>query len=176
MSTTLRHAPLPVGWIRLLQSRGSAALDSGLQYDLISLPLAEAAENGYDALSYVWGDDKLLHGIQINGQLFHVRQNLHDFLRMAKRLRWTTAFWIDAVCIDQHNVDERNSQVRMMTDIYKSAVTVRAWLGPDDLGFKQFHRDNANSNRLLKYSVHDGHNLDFLLVLAACEYWQRAWM
>jgi hypothetical protein len=176
MSTTLRHAPLPLGWIRLLQSCDSAALSSSLQYDLISLPLAEAVENGYDALSYVWGDDSLLHGIQINSQLFHVRQNLHDFLQMAKRLNWKSAFWIDAVCIDQHNVNERNSQVRMMTDIYKSATTVRAWLGGQDLGFKQFHRDRVHSNKLLKYSVHDGRNLDFLLNLAASEYWQRAWM
>lgn len=176
MSTAFRHATLPARWIRLLQPRAASIDCADLQYDLISLPLTEAAENGYDALSYVWGDDTILHGIQINGQLFHVRQNLYDFLQTAKRLSWTSAIWIDAVCIDQHNINERNTQVRMMTDIYKSATTVRAWLGQDDRGFKQFHRDNANSNKLLKYSVHDGQNLDFVLGLAACEYWQRAWM
>ncbi|KPI36708.1 uncharacterized protein AB675_10105 [Cyphellophora attinorum] len=170
------HTALPTGWIRLLQARGPSSQTPDLQYDLISLPLTEAAENGYEALSYVWGDDTLLHGILINGQLFHVRHNLHDFLHVANQLRWASAFWIDAICIDQHNVNERNSQVRMMTDIYKSATTVRAWLGREDLGFKQFHRDRVNSNKLLKYSVHDGRNLDFLLSLAACEYWQRAWI
>ncbi|KAF2840182.1 hypothetical protein M501DRAFT_1023505 [Patellaria atrata CBS 101060] len=39
--------------------------------------------------------------------------------------------WIDAICIDQNNFKERESQVRRMTDIYSSASRVIAWLGPE---------------------------------------------
>lgn len=37
--------------------------------------------------------------------------------------------WIDAVCIDQTNLLERNHQVGMMGDVYRNAMQVRAWLG-----------------------------------------------
>jgi len=38
-------------------------------------------------------------------------------------------FWIDALCIDQENVDEKSMQAHRMGTIYGSAVTVVAWLG-----------------------------------------------
>ena len=40
-------------------------------------------------------------------------------------------FWIDAICIQQSDVSERNHQVRMMGLIYKRAAFVLAWLGMD---------------------------------------------
>jgi len=39
-------------------------------------------------------------------------------------------FWIDALCIDQSNVSERNSQVAMMREIYKASKRIIIWLGP----------------------------------------------
>ncbi|KAK7747636.1 hypothetical protein SLS62_009047 [Diatrype stigma] len=40
-------------------------------------------------------------------------------------------FWIDAICIDQENLNERNVQVAMMPTIYRSAKSVLVWLGSD---------------------------------------------
>lgn len=37
--------------------------------------------------------------------------------------------WIDAICIDQGNLLERNHQVNLMKDIYASARQVLIWLG-----------------------------------------------
>lgn len=37
--------------------------------------------------------------------------------------------WVDAICISQHNVDERNREVSRMRDIYNSAFCTVAWLG-----------------------------------------------
>jgi len=45
-----------------------------------------------------------------------------------------TPAWIDAACIDQLNIPERNEQVRMMQDIYHSAKKVQIFLGEPDLG------------------------------------------
>jgi hypothetical protein len=42
--------------------------------------------------------------------------------------------WIDAVCIDQSNLEERNEQVQMMDLIYKSASYTTIWLGPAPAG------------------------------------------
>jgi hypothetical protein len=39
-------------------------------------------------------------------------------------------FWIDAICINQDDIPERNSQVQMMGDIYTNATFVMIWLGP----------------------------------------------
>lgn len=41
-------------------------------------------------------------------------------------------YWIDAICIDQTNVRERNHQVQMMRQIYSNAESVFAWLGEED--------------------------------------------
>ena len=37
--------------------------------------------------------------------------------------------WIDAVCINQNDISERNHQVLLMGDIYRGATTVLSWLG-----------------------------------------------
>jgi hypothetical protein len=38
-------------------------------------------------------------------------------------------FWIDQLCINQTDTDERNKQVRLMARIYSEACTVLIWLG-----------------------------------------------
>jgi hypothetical protein len=40
--------------------------------------------------------------------------------------------WIDAVCIDHSNIDERNAQVAQMGDLYRHAEQVYACVGPED--------------------------------------------
>lgn len=41
------------------------------------------------------------------------------------------ALWIDGICIDQTNIQERNAQVALMARIYNVAVSTRVWLGPE---------------------------------------------
>jgi Heterokaryon incompatibility protein (HET) len=38
---------------------------------------------------------------------------------------------IDAICINQRNIPERNEQVKIIREIYHNAKGVVAWLGPD---------------------------------------------
>ncbi|KAL8307518.1 hypothetical protein RB597_000953 [Gaeumannomyces tritici] len=40
--------------------------------------------------------------------------------------------WIDAVCINQHDLDERSSQVSLMGTIFATASSVVIWLGDPD--------------------------------------------
>ncbi|KAH7086568.1 heterokaryon incompatibility protein-domain-containing protein [Paraphoma chrysanthemicola] len=83
----------------------------------------------YRCLSYVWGKSNDCQPITLNGQLFNVRQNLHDFLDHASQSAISGPIWIDAVCIDQANVAERGHQVQRMGDIYSRAQEVMIWLG-----------------------------------------------
>ena len=88
------------------------------------------SEGSYTALSYTWEASDKLIPIEVDGQEFLVLQNLFDFLKHAKTpgLR----LWIDAVCIDQSNISERNHQVRLMSKIYSKAAEVLIWLGRGD--------------------------------------------
>ncbi|KAH8659958.1 hypothetical protein BX600DRAFT_467000 [Xylariales sp. PMI_506] len=82
----------------------------------------------YDALSYAWGDDDPTVPITINGEKTLVRPNL-AYALAALRGTSSRLLWIDALCINQDNVSERNHQVRLMGDIYRRASKVLVWLG-----------------------------------------------
>ncbi|KAH5116192.1 hypothetical protein HBH71_119550 [Parastagonospora nodorum] len=92
----------------------------------------------YNALSYVWGDHvssaSMDPGILLNGDHFPVTPNLYSALRHLRAPAGSdsTVLWVDAVCINQNDVDERNQQVAMMRDIYASATQVTIWLGEAD--------------------------------------------
>jgi hypothetical protein len=83
----------------------------------------------YTALSYTWGSATSLKTILINDKEFEVTVNLHDALCELQAEK-PVCLWIDAICINQHDNPEKNEQVERMTDIYKVATSVFAWLGP----------------------------------------------
>lgn len=86
----------------------------------------------YEALSYECGDPNgPKHTVTIDGKIIEVRDNLHKALKMLRRSGVKMPVWIDAICINQRDSEERGHQVRMMGDIYKSAKMVRIWLGWD---------------------------------------------
>ncbi|KAH7384433.1 heterokaryon incompatibility protein-domain-containing protein [Phaeosphaeria sp. MPI-PUGE-AT-0046c] len=87
----------------------------------------------FTALSYTWGDelpksDIIVTSPDSRGWL-SVRENLHDFLKL-RRQSESPAFWIDQICINQEDDDERAQQVNQMWEIYSCATNVEAWLGP----------------------------------------------
>jgi hypothetical protein len=43
----------------------------------------------------------------------------------------STRIWIDAVCINQSDLDERSNQVEKMREIYEGASQVIVWIGPE---------------------------------------------
>jgi Heterokaryon incompatibility protein (HET) len=100
----------------------------------------------YVALSYTWGHpvwndfkDDLSHTIVCNGHHVPIGLNLYEALHylfiesdIAPRL-----IWIDAICIDQSNVEERGAQVKQMTSVYLHATRVIIWLGAEDQDAKE---------------------------------------
>lgn len=84
----------------------------------------------YVCLSYAWGDSEWQRKIIINGKPFFVRKNLFKFLSVGRVKRPSPqALWIDALCIDQGNIRERNHQVQQMGRIYSQAKEVLVWIG-----------------------------------------------
>ncbi|CAN9177235.1 unnamed protein product [Alternaria sp. RS040] len=93
----------------------------------------------YTAVSYVWGNPLHVHSIQISGQPFGVAENLFNVLRSLRDQAEPISLWIDAICIDQKIILERNAQIQKMVSIYRSKFEVVGWLGqtsPDfSIGF-----------------------------------------
>lgn len=82
----------------------------------------------YECLSYTWGDQPANKRITINGQKFLIRKNLFNALRNLRQ-KTPRSLWVDAICINQEDVDERNSQVGLMAFIYRRATRAVVWLG-----------------------------------------------
>jgi hypothetical protein len=91
--------------------------------EFLSFPLNSCPQ--YKALSYRWGDSSNAKEIKVNGTRFAVRDNLWHFLNEASRRNETQYLWIDALCIDQSNIRERNHQTRLMHLIYNKASLTR---------------------------------------------------
>ena len=83
----------------------------------------------YEALSYTWGDPFDIVQISLNGRPFLISRNLHRALQGIQCGRHNRLLWVDAICINQMDVQERNSQVAMMNRIYRQAENVIVWLG-----------------------------------------------
>jgi len=86
----------------------------------------------FEAISYCWERDVRDHQIIVNGTIFEVPKNLEALLQRLRTLPDAKAgmkFWIDALCIDQKSLTERNHQVTLMKSIYVKAFAVIVWLG-----------------------------------------------
>lgn len=148
---------------------------------MASIPL----DDHYIALSYVWGEDAATERIEVNGKPFYVRQNLHDFLHHARTSYPGEFLWIDAMCINQQDTEERNHQVRQMDRIYRSAHVVVSWLGSGDEDLEAWlpHDTSASiteiSHETIQQYIEDAPVevvLENLMTLSELEYWQRLWI
>jgi hypothetical protein len=142
----------------------------------------------YDALSYTWGKPINEATITVNAVTVPVRRNLWDALCYLRGPEART-LWIDAVCINQNNVPERNVQVQMMRQIYEKAQRVVIWLGIErdesNLAFKFMAFISADRRKHamkaekfkeeIKYSGF-GQELEAVQKLFQRPYWERLWI
>ncbi|KAI1449094.1 HET-domain-containing protein [Annulohypoxylon stygium] len=89
----------------------------------------EYSPRSYDALSYTWGDLQKTNEIIVDEKTLGVTRNLYLALMKLRSPTEPRCLWIDAICIDQGNVQERNHQVQMMKRIFSTASSVIIWMG-----------------------------------------------
>ncbi|KAL8952257.1 MAG: hypothetical protein Q9222_001821 [Ikaeria aurantiellina] len=85
----------------------------------------------YEALSYTWGNPVERSKLYCNGKTLSVTKNLGTALRYLRPQSEPRSLWVDAICINQADIEERNQQVALMRDVYSSAFQVIAWLGEE---------------------------------------------
>ncbi|RDH27108.1 heterokaryon incompatibility protein-domain-containing protein [Aspergillus welwitschiae] len=88
----------------------------------------------YEALSYVWRSDGESSDIKsqsiiLNDCTFPVTKNLYAALFHLRDYQLGRTLWVDAICINQHDGEEKNQQIPLMRTIYAQANCVIVWLG-----------------------------------------------
>jgi hypothetical protein len=140
----------------------------------------------YEALSYVWGDPNVTRPILMQGAEVQVTTNLEAALRYLRQPTEESLFWIDAICVNQSDIQERNAQVLLMKDIYSKADAVRVWLGEATTGRDEameilnLSMDPKSPSDLLQLRL-DGKPLqsNHLMMLADLfkrKWWRRTWI
>ncbi|KAI1406814.1 heterokaryon incompatibility protein-domain-containing protein [Hypoxylon sp. FL1857] len=164
----------------------------------------------YAALSYFWGDPNVTQDIVVNGVTLPVTTNLasalwhlrEDGFPKNNETGEIQLLWVDAICINQDDVSERNHQVTLMAHLYHNATSVFSWLGPADsrhldvmlqtirgfalktssmLGkWDDDHATVVEAGRDWLISSLDRGDIDEFLVpfgeLTECDYWKRIWI
>jgi hypothetical protein len=132
---SLEYSPLAhPRHIRLLQ------LEPGCFEDEISCHIVHVNlmdSPSYAALSYVWGNPQVTNTARCNGRLVNITINLKAALKRLRHPSETVPCWVDALCINQSDIDERNKQVMLMGSIYSQALNVAIYLGEENANCEQ---------------------------------------
>ena len=136
--------------IRLLEICPVPDKNDELYCKLYTAPITNLPR--YSAVSYAWGDNTKTHNIRIvdydrprtstgegldekHGRtyLLPITSSLDTCLRQFRTYKQIrlTPLWIDQVCINQDDDEEKSCQIQLMKQIYSSANNVYAWLGLD---------------------------------------------
>ncbi|KAH8891552.1 hypothetical protein GQ53DRAFT_604942, partial [Thozetella sp. PMI_491] len=86
----------------------------------------------FEALSYAWGLPTATRPTRADGKEFHVTVNLYAALRRLRMASRERVVWIDQLCINQTDDQEKSQQVALMSRIYSAAQRVIVWLGDED--------------------------------------------
>ncbi|RSL60743.1 hypothetical protein CEP54_006564 [Fusarium duplospermum] len=152
--------PLEKDHLRLLFLKPSEDRNDLIIVELQAFPIDELVAKPDDyqftALSYNWGDgeedeeifvdmtpdnqpavkmkglDDMATAWKRNMKAIWVKPNLHAFLKEFRDPEREVALWVDRVCINQANTEEKADQVSKMGIIYSTAANVAIWLGPPD--------------------------------------------
>jgi Heterokaryon incompatibility protein (HET) len=129
---SFRYTPLTPGsseirFITLHPGSWDTKIEISLHHDFLD------TKPTYEALSYTWGDCNVTRTVALNGTPFEATTNLETALRYLRHENnGTRALWIDALCIDQNNLQEKSDQVKRMREIFPLATKVIAWTGEAD--------------------------------------------
>jgi hypothetical protein len=113
----------------------------------------------YEALSYCWGDPKRARTIFCSYGELGIASNLHKALLGLRFPDRPRTLWIDALCINQDNSEEKGLQILMMAKIYSHAKRVVIWLGEDSSDLEGLDTFIPKALKLLPKETYDNQAL-----------------
>lgn len=123
------YLPLQVDCIRILNvlpGEPEAEVRCGLSIRSLNSPA------DYEVLSYVSGRSELTSYISVDGRLTQVNSSLASALKDLRYIVRPRSLWVDSLCINPDDIEERNSQVSLLAPIMLQARSVCIWLGERD--------------------------------------------
>ncbi|EME48317.1 hypothetical protein DOTSEDRAFT_67412 [Dothistroma septosporum NZE10] len=114
--------------IRVLELRAGEG-DDPIRCSLRHVSLLDGPN--YETISYCWGDSPDRVEVFVHDRRLLAPDSSVAILRRLRRPHEERTLWIDAVCIDQDNPDERSTQVAMMGKVYSSSTVT--WIDLGDL-------------------------------------------
>lgn len=143
----------------------------------------------YTALSYTWGTEmssgagialKLGHG---GGQTWRqpITMNLQVVLEhLCAGSDKPVTLWVDALCINQADVEEKSHQITLMKDVYSGAEATCIWLGPaaddSDLAMATIGELYAARTYVLSEDALPEAHLEAINALQRRDWWTRIWV
>jgi hypothetical protein len=103
-----------------------------------SEPNSTQSSSTYKALSYTWGDCSLKSIISVNGKKLTITESLATALYHIRPKSESLKIWIDQICINQEDLQEKTDQVRRMDRVYRNSDEALIWLGPAEDGSEAF--------------------------------------
>ena len=134
----------------------------------------------------MWGSEAKPCSISINGCDLPVGENLYAALVHLRDHSIERTIWIDAICINQDDEEEKGQQVQSMAKIYAKASGVIVWLGEEAAGNDQAleeiriaaKRDQAPEEIRIgtELSTRRLDNKARILILLQRSWFQRIWV
>jgi hypothetical protein len=133
VSTTRFYQYVPLRFkdeMRLVQITPGSSSERTIHCEIIHCRRSSSRPR-YEALSYAWGHGLCPESITVGptSSCFLITSNCYNALRRLRHRKKTRVIWIDALCIDQANNEEKTEQVRLMGNIYTEAHRVIVYLG-----------------------------------------------
>lgn len=117
------------------------SLEPVISCELITVSL-HASSQAFVALSYAWRNalyatplgaipPETRETVICNGVKCRILDNLYQALLQFGKCP-NQYLWVDAICINQQDLEEKTAQVKLMAEIYEHATRVSIWLGKGD--------------------------------------------
>lgn len=119
------------GWkpLRLLRIEPSATSDGALETTFVNTTLADSED--FEVLSFIPSEVEASAHICINGQRCSVAPELSLLLRRFRDRHKPRILWIDVLCINYYDIEEKTCQVSILKDIYAAATRILVYLGAE---------------------------------------------
>ncbi|KAI1353494.1 putative heterokaryon incompatibility protein [Xylaria sp. FL0043] len=182
---TYQYSALGPGQIRLLKLSSSTPWNP-IRCELKAVHLDKVPE--FETISYTWGSQLGMKSLIVNGRRLRVSERVYDILHDRASYLKTRYIWIDSICINQEDDNEKSSQVQLMKKIYGFSHHTVIWLGyapdaSDAIGLLAHLQRRMNfddpverASRPLTELKIDDSRWPGLVRLIKHDYWFRCWV